>query len=315
MVELLYYPVAFCDVEATPDKCTAEWEEAADYMADLSLKVFYGLVSTIVSAVVGNILLFYGFGTATERMNKRVRDAAFQNLVRQEISWFDVRSVGSITTQLSDDAALIHSFSGEPIRTFVMNMASVAVGLVVSFYFMWPFALLTLGILPFMAFGAEAEMQMYMGEDEADLDQYEEHSSGGIVVESLLNIRAVASLTIEEERLDDFKQALVEENPHPLRTNLVKGGTSGLGQFTQMWGLALMFWWGGWLLFNYPNQYDFRAYMISMFSLLFSLSGMGFAMQGATDREKAKAAAVRVFELIDRESKIDPLSEAGKKLD
>jgi ATP-binding cassette subfamily B (MDR/TAP) protein 1 len=315
MVELLYYPVTFCDVGATPDECTEYWEESADYMADLSLAVFYGLIGIIFSSVFGNVLLFYGFGTATERMNKRVRDAAFQSLVRQEISWFDVRSVGSITTQLSDDAALIHSFSGEPIRTFVMSMASVAVGLIVSFVYMWPFALVALGILPFMAFGAEAEMQMYMGEDEADVDQYEEHSSGGIVVESLLNIRTVASLTIEEERISDFKQALVDENPHPIRTNLVKGSSSGLGQFVQMWGIALMFWWGGWLLFNYPNQYDFRAYLISMFSLLFSLNGMGLAMQGATDREKAKAAAVRVFELIDRESKIDPLSEAGKKLD
>jgi ATP-binding cassette subfamily B (MDR/TAP) protein 1 len=50
-----------------------------------------------------------------------------------------------------------------------------------------------------------------------------------------------------------------------------------------------------------------------MFSLLFSLSGMGFAMQGITDREKAKAAANRVFDLIERKSEIDPLSEEGKK--
>lgn len=177
-----------------------------------------------------------------------------------------------------------------------------------------PFALLTLGILPFMAFGAEAEMAMYMGEDEADLDAYEEHSSGGIVVESLLNIRTVASLAIESERMREFKEALVLENPHPFRSNFIKGSTSGLGQFVQMWGIALMFWWGGWLLFTYPNQYDFRSYLISMFSLLFSLSGMGFAMQGATDREKAKAAAERVFELIDRKSEIDPLSDEGKKL-
>jgi ATP-binding cassette subfamily B (MDR/TAP) protein 1 len=89
------------------------------------------------AAVVGHTLVHYGFGTAVERMNKRVRDASFKNLIRQEIAWFDVRPVGTITTQLSDDAALIHSFSGEPIRTLVMTLSSVAVGLVVSFVFMW----------------------------------------------------------------------------------------------------------------------------------------------------------------------------------
>jgi hypothetical protein len=37
------------------------------------------------------------------------------------------------------------------------------------------------------------------------------------------------------------------------------------------------------------------------------------AMAGLTDVEKAKAAAGRIFELIDRESEIDPLSDEGKK--
>jgi ATP-binding cassette, subfamily B (MDR/TAP), member 1 len=320
MIELLYYPVLPCDgveffaPEPFGPDCEAYWNDAADYMVDLSLNIFYGTLAILFSTLLGDVLLFYGFGTATERMNKRVRDAVFKNLVRQEVSWFDLRPVGSITTQLSDDAALVHSFVGEPIRTLVLNLASVAVGLAVSFYYMWPFALLTLGILPFMAFGAEAEMAMYMGEDEADLDAYEEHSSGGIVVESLLNIRTVASLAIESERIKEFKEALAHENPHPFRSNFIKGSTSGLGQFVQMWGIALMFWWGGWLMFTYPNQYEFRSYLISMFSLLFALSGMGFAMQGATDREKAKGAAERIFALIDRKSEIDPLSEEGKKL-
>jgi hypothetical protein len=50
-----------------------------------------------------------------------------------------------------------------------------------------------------------------------------------------------------------------------------------------------------------------------MFSLLFSLSALGIAAQGVTDRDKAKLAAERIFELTDRESRIDPLSDEGKK--
>jgi ATP-binding cassette subfamily B (MDR/TAP) protein 1 len=87
--------------------------------------------------MVGCVIMFKAFGMATERINKRVRDETFRALVRQEVAWFDVRSVGEVTSQLSDDAAMIHSFSGEPIRTFVMTIASVGVGLVTSFYFMW----------------------------------------------------------------------------------------------------------------------------------------------------------------------------------
>jgi ATP-binding cassette subfamily B (MDR/TAP) protein 1 len=143
MIELLYKPVFFCDEDFNvppPDgfgSCQGYWDATADDMRELSFLVTYGLIGILVAAVVGHTLVHYGFGTAVERMNKRVRDASFKNLIRQEIAWFDVRPVGTITTQLSDDAALIHSFSGEPIRTLVMNLSSVAVGLVVSFVFMW----------------------------------------------------------------------------------------------------------------------------------------------------------------------------------
>jgi hypothetical protein len=74
-----------------------------------------------------------------------------------------------------------------------------------------------------------------------------------------------------------------------------------------------MFWFGGWLLDTYPNTYIYRDFLISLFSLLFGLEGMGFAAQGTTDRDKAKKAADRIFELTDRQSAIDPLSDEGKK--
>jgi hypothetical protein len=37
-------------------------------------------------------------------------------------------------------------------------------------------------------------------------------------------------------------------------------------------------------------------------------------LQDLTDSKKASEAAERVFEIIDRKSEIDPLSEEGKKL-
>ena len=77
------------------------------------------------------------------------------------------------------------------------------------------------------------------------------------------------------------------------------------------WGFGLMFFWGGWLLYNYPDQFTYREYMISMFALFFSLYGLTIATQNAVDRKKANRAAARIFALLDRESEIDPLRETG----
>ena len=77
--------------------------------------------------------------------------------------------------------------------------------------------------------------------------------------------------------------------------------------------MALMFWWGGWLLANYNDTFSYRDYLVSMFGMLFSLYGLALAADGMVDKDKAKRAAARIFALIDRESLIDPLSDEGKK--
>lgn len=328
MIDLLYQPVPECvdnpngtTVVIQPNgtetfvdvPCQFIWDGVADDMRDLSLNITWGLLGIMVISVLGGIALFYGFGKASERMNKRVRVQAFDSLVRQEVAYFDLRPVGVITSQLEEDAAMLHSFSGEPIRTAVISLSSLLVGVAVSFAFMWPFALLCLALIPPLGFGAEMEMRLYFGEDEGVSGDVDMNSPGGIVVETLVNIRTVASLNIEKQRSDQYVHALHKEDPTPIKTNFIKGCATGIGQFVQMWGLALMFWFGGWLLTTYPGTYTYRDFLISLFSLLFGLEAMGFAAQGTTDREKAKQAANRIFELTDRQSAIDPLSDEGKK--
>ena len=304
-IELLYTPVA----SGLTDQ---DYGDIVDGMKTLAANIAFGSLGTIIASLFGNILLYYGFGVAVERMNRRVRDDAFKSLCRQECGYFDANPVGKITSELQDDAALVHSFTGEPIRSLVVSLASVLVGVVIGFVYMWPFALLFLGILPFLGFGAEMEMKMYYsGEDEGDDEVEDEHSPGGIVVESLLNVRTIASLTMEEAKLIEYSEALAHQDAHPLRNNCIKGCGSGLGQFFQYWGLGLMFWFGAWLLSEYPNTYEFRDFLISMMALFFSLYGLTVAFENATDRTKAKIAAERIFSLIDRASAIDPLAEDG----
>jgi ATP-binding cassette, subfamily B (MDR/TAP), member 1 len=78
-------------------------------------------------------LTFWGFGLVSERLSKRVRDMTFKALLRQEVGYFDIHSVGSITSRLQDDAARIEAFSGEPVRNLVVALTSIATGVILSF--------------------------------------------------------------------------------------------------------------------------------------------------------------------------------------
>mmetsp|Transcript_27728 Transcript_27728/g.64321 ORF Transcript_27728/g.64321 Transcript_27728/m.64321 type:complete len:1378 (-) Transcript_27728:703-4836(-) len=320
-INILYRRVLPCDNddgEPIPqgfDTCEDYWQDIADDMRDSSffIAIFWGVV--VFGCIFGNMLTFWGFGMASERLNKRVRDSTFAALLRQEVAFFDKHSVGSITSQLQDDAAKLQAFSGEPIRAFVVAASSVVTGLVLSFIFMWPFALLAIGCVPLMGFATSIEMKQFLGEDEGTDTADELNSPGGIIVETLLNMRTVSALTLEERRYDDYESALVKSEPNYKMDSLMAGVTGGISQFIQQWINALQMWFGGWLLFTFPEDYDFNDFLIANFAVLFALFGLGAAFQDVSDSAAVKLSAGRIFYLLDRVSSIDPLSEEGKKLD
>lgn len=103
-------------------------------MKERSYTISVYWVIVVLVCCIGHILLFWGFGQASERMSRRVRNDAFRSLVRQDISFFDKRSVGRITSELQEDAARIQTFTGDPVRSFLMTVSSVVVGLILAFY-------------------------------------------------------------------------------------------------------------------------------------------------------------------------------------
>jgi ABC-type multidrug transport system fused ATPase/permease subunit len=98
----------------------------------IELSIYWFVV--IIVCFVGNMVLVWGFGTASERMSRRIRDDAFHSLVRQEVSYFDKRSVGKLTSELAEDAARVQTFTGDPIRSFLLSMSSLITGIVLAFF-------------------------------------------------------------------------------------------------------------------------------------------------------------------------------------
>lgn len=101
-IDLLFRPIYKCTGEAdeTPicpniddscvqyDSCEEYWTTSANIMQDDSFYLSLWWTIVLVGCIVGNVLLFWGFGMASERLNKRVRDSAFSSLVRQEVAFF-----------------------------------------------------------------------------------------------------------------------------------------------------------------------------------------------------------------------------------
>lgn len=302
--ELLFTVVPPCyDCQATLDTLSAELRQKSFFLG-----LYWVLAS--MAAVVGFILTFWGFGLASERLNKRLRDQAFATLVRQEVGFFDRNSVGALASELQEDAARIQAFSGEPVRTLLIAVSSFASAQLVGLVFMWPFALLGLALVPLLYAGTSIKT--------GKLDYKPKKSTtppmspSGILVETLVNVRTVAALTLEKHRCQSYEQSLEETKA----TGFVMTGlVSGTGELADYWVRAALYYWAGYLLFTYPDQFTFFDFLVANAMLLLGVMGLGAALVGVSDRSQLEQSARRIFYLLDRQSAIDPLSKAGKKLD
>ena len=141
LINLLFTNIQPCQSDHVPKNyttCQSYWDHEADRMKTTSYNLAGYWAAIVAGCFIGYGLVFLGFGIASEGLNKRIRDLAFSSLCRQEVAYFDKRAVGSITSQLQDDAAKIHAFSGQPIRIFLINLSSVIAGIIISFTQMWP---------------------------------------------------------------------------------------------------------------------------------------------------------------------------------
>lgn len=159
------------------------------------------------------------------------------------------------------------------------------------------------------------EMKKVLGEDVKTDGKDELNSPGGIIIETLLNMRTVSALTLEKRRFENYKEALLKSDPNYIWQSFNSGFVSGLSMFIQQWVNALQFWWGGYLLVNYSSHFELEDFLISNFALLFGMFGLGSAFQDLADTKEVEKSAGRIFYLMDRKSAIDPLSNEGKVLD
>jgi len=138
-INLLFQRVLQCPSDSEVpvegyETCHEYWADSAEEMKRKSKQIGLAWAVLIVCSFVGAITSRSGFGTAAERLNKRIRDSTFTSLVRQEMAFFDTHSIGKLLSVLQDDTTKLYAFTGEPLRQFWLGVTSVAIGIALSFF-------------------------------------------------------------------------------------------------------------------------------------------------------------------------------------
>lgn len=270
----------------------------------------FGLLAFFM--IIAQFFQTYLFEIIGERMTKRIRTDYFRALLRQNIGWFDLpqNALGVLTSRLAVDIKLIRLCVGQGTGATVSSMTSLLVGFVVSMIAAWQFALAFLATVPLLALTEMINWALMKGGDSTSKKKLGEIS--GLFGEYVQGIREVQSFSLEMVVTSEVGKMLQKDILDvSKKAAFLRGVSAGSVQVIQLGVYALAFYIGATLIDN--GLLDYESFNLVLWSMAFGASGMGQAANWVASAAKGKAAAVRVFELLDRVPPIDskPWKEDG----
>mmetsp|Transcript_107740 Transcript_107740/g.186982 ORF Transcript_107740/g.186982 Transcript_107740/m.186982 type:complete len:1153 (-) Transcript_107740:217-3675(-) len=287
------------------------FNDDVDEMRSESVKWAVVFMSMGAISSFGAIIRISSFSVITERMVSRVRDMAYQSILRQDIGWFDVSSdhtAGALVSQLGNDCFLLRSFTSERASLALSQAVVLIGGLYVSFDASWQLTLVVFAIIPLIVVPVIIQAKVVAKFVEASQSSFVD--AGRHVSEALLHLRTIAALGAEDNRIEAFSSLLVLPYRQDVRKGVVSGIGTGVAGGVILFGAAFKYIIGG--IFFDAGIVEFSDIMRCVLVLIFMAFGMSAVSKDATDKAEASVAARRVHKLITTESAIDPFSESGE---
>ncbi|KAG6555321.1 hypothetical protein Mapa_003364 [Marchantia paleacea] len=259
--------------------------------------------ATVVTVLI-YILQHYYYGIMGERLTMRVREMMFKSILSFEIGWFDYDENNSslVASRLASDATLVRAAVGDRMSTIAQNLALMTTAFVIAFVLCWKVTFVILATFPCLIGAAIAE-QLFLKGFGGDLAKAYARASM-VAGEAVGNIRTVAAFCAEEKVLELFQYELAQ----PAKKSVLRGQIAGFGygfsQFTMYSSYGLAFWYASKLVAS--REANFGDIMKTFMVLVITAFGVAETLALAPDIVKGSQAVASVFEILDRQTEIDP---------
>ncbi|KAJ1968363.1 hypothetical protein H4R35_006451, partial [Dimargaris xerosporica] len=301
MIKFVMYQFAYDD---DPDKAAEDLNEGINTMM-----MHCGILAACT--FVAGCAQAYGWSMAAERQTRRMRERYYEAILRQEIAWFDTVATGDLTARISGDINVIQDGMSSKLANLIQSISVFVTALVVALIKGWELGLVVLAAFPVILGAGVAGSMAMAAKSKGGLSSYA--AAGAIAEEVIAGIRTVVAFGGQEHEIQRYGK----EIDTALRVGIRRSYLGGLGSGSVMCAtfltFALGFWYGIKLVAE--RELDAADMMTIFFSLVmaaivFGRSATNFFAIGA-----AQGAASKVFALIARQSRVDPLANTGQKLD
>ncbi|KAK9107689.1 hypothetical protein Syun_023700 [Stephania yunnanensis] len=267
--------------------------------------VYLGLVVCFSSYTEIGCWMYTG-----ERQVCALRKKYLEGVLKQDVGFFDTDArTGDIVFSISTDTLLVQDAIGEKVGNFMHYLSTFLAGLVVGFASAWRLALLSVAVIPGIAFAGGLYAYTINGIASKSRKSYS--NVGAIAEQSMAQVRTVYSYVGESKSLISYANAIQETLKLGYKAGLAKGLGIGFTYGIACMSWALVFWYAGVFIRN--GQTDGGSAFTAIFSAIVggmydSLNiipeslGQSFSNLGAFS--KGKAAGYRLMEIIKQKPSI-----------
>ncbi|KAG5755801.1 hypothetical protein H9Q70_001589 [Fusarium xylarioides] len=278
----------------------------AGFGRDVRTATLYFIYIGIVR-LVGTYIYASFFTYVAYHLTRNIRRSYLYAALSQEITYFNRGTAGSVAMQAMSNGKLIQSGIAEKLGLFISLVSTFIAAFVIAFIAQWKLTLITICIIPaiLLVIGAlsipDAKIETDILKIQAHAGSYAESIFGGI--------RTMHAFSLHSRVVAKFDTFLKDIYNKGMKKNLLYGVMFG-GEYFAGTGLAF---WQGIAMIHRGEVTKLGTVFTVVFSVVNAASTITTIAPHVTIFGRAASAAIELFELIDRESEINPFDPSGDK--
>ncbi|KAL5722705.1 ABC-type xenobiotic transporter [Ranunculus cassubicifolius] len=269
--------------------------------------VYLGLVVCLSSYAEISCWMYTG-----ERQTSTLRKKYLEAVLKQDVGFFDTDArTGDIVFSVSTDTLLVQDAISEKVGNFIHYLSTFLAGLVVGFLSAWKLALLSVAVIPGIAFAGGLYAYTLTGLTSKSRESY---ASAGIIAEqAIAQVRTVYSYVGETKALNSYSDAIQNTLNLGYKAGMAKGLGIGCTYGIACMSWALVFWYAGVFIRN--GQTDGGKAFTAIFSAIVGGMSLGQSFSNLGAFSKGKMAGYKLMEIIKQKPTIVQDSLDGKCLE
>lgn len=189
---------------------------AQSYSDQLNQQIVYYVIIAFASLFV-NYVLHVTWNTAAERQCKKIRNILFEQILRQEIAFFDRNTPGDLNSRVTANVNAINIAIGFKFPDTIALLGRGLGCIIFAIYSAWSFALVFLAIIPLLI--VFSFLMVFMIKKYTVLQFSSYGKAGSIAQEILSSLRTVVALGIQDDQIRRYTENLDDA----VKTTVKKG--------------------------------------------------------------------------------------------